>query len=96
MNYIEKDGTIIINGIAFDNPIGRELSPRDVKRWDEGKRTHMTGLNMCQYIYENNCTMLWQYELQISNRGACFLDGVPLKGEDAAKTRWIFKEMKLV
>ena len=88
--------TIIIGGVEFDNPIGKELSKRDVRKWKEGTRTNMIGLNMLNYHKEGEACVCWQYEVSLSNYGSAYLEGKQLKGEDVETVKKLFKELKLI
>jgi len=89
-----RDGTITISGIQFDNPLDNiPLYQRTLTSRKEGERTTITSMWLDRYDrdFKRNEAYCESYCLEMTNRGVCTLDGNQLKDKtDIEKVKEIF------
>jgi len=93
MDYLNKAGTITIDGIEFDVPKKDDLNKWDYREWKEGKSKYKeVWLDSYQRNGKEVCRM--SYSLQLKNGASPTLDDKKLKGDDIEKAKYIFKNIE--
>lgn len=82
---LNRDGTITIQGTAYDFPTRDGLS-----KWDYRVNGKEIEVWISAYVYEGAVIFRFQSCLKMGVRGKLELDGKPLKGKDKEKAELIF------
>ena len=98
MEILNKMNKIELDGLEFESIQDEVFCPnKNYREYEEGKRTKVKEIYLDRLIKEESGAIcLWRYRLTMTNRGACELEGKPLKGDDAERARLIFHTIKIV
>ena len=92
-------GKLVLNGIAFDNPIDRfPLPKREYREWKETERTSYKAIWLDRYVEDEHFNQIGyeSWELKKSNRNKFFLDDKEIKNQDEIESCIeIFNSLKI-